>query len=239
MGSSLIARIGAKLASPSDCTPDATQKPYSRVVRSPEQPSPSSPESRRRIHVKARHKLVICIALVAATVAGAAIQAPRAAAATPCWKLLLTDWYDGRIDHVYPIHCYTDALKHLPPDVQTYSSAHDDILRALQSAKADLKKEGKPVTPNTLVPANNGGNPKPPKGGTGTTTTSTDTVPTTTTNEPGNQSSNPVSNLNNSGPFSLPLPLLVLGGLAILLVAAGAAGLIAKRFQNRQPPPAA
>jgi hypothetical protein len=185
--------------------------------------------------VKARHKLVISIAIAAAAIAGAAIQAPRASAASPCWKVLLTDWYDGRIDHVYPIHCYTDALKHLPPDVQTYSSAHDDILRALQSAKAELRKEGKAVTPNTPVPANNGGNPKP----TGTSTTGTDTVPTTTTDQPGNTTSSPVANLNNSGPFSLPLPLLVLGALAILLVAAGAAGLIAKRFQNRQPPPSA
>jgi hypothetical protein len=186
--------------------------------------------------VNARHKIVISIALVAAAIAGAAIQAPRASAASPCWKVLLTDWYDGRIDHVYPIHCYTDALKHLPPDVRTYSSAHDDILRALQSAKAELKNEGTAITPNTPVPANNGGNSKPPSG---TGTTGTDTVPTTTTDQAGNQSSSPVQNLNNSGPFSLPLPLLILGALAILLVAAGGAGLIAKRFQNRPPPPSA
>ena len=186
--------------------------------------------------MKARHKLFVCSVLVAATMVGAALQAPRAAAATPCWKVLLTDWYDGRIDHVYPIHCYTDALKHLPPDVQTYSSAHDDILRALQSAKAELRKEGKAITPNTPVPANNGGNPKPPTttNSSGETTTS---EPTTTTNEPGNSASGPVSDLNNSGPFSVPLPLLILGALAILLVAAGAVGFFVKRHQNRPPPP--
>ena len=64
-----------------------------------------------------------------------------AAAATPCWKALLNDWYDGRIDNTYALHCYTDALKHLPPDVQTYSSAHDDIERALQSAIAQARQE--------------------------------------------------------------------------------------------------
>jgi hypothetical protein len=31
----------------------------------------------------------------------------------------------------------------------------------------------------------------------------------------------------------LPVPLLVLGGLAILLVAAGGVGALAKRWQNR------
>jgi hypothetical protein len=33
----------------------------------------------------------------------------------------------------------------------------------------------------------------------------------------------------------VPVPLLVLGGLALLLVAAGAAGLIAKRRHGRGP----
>jgi Alphavirus glycoprotein J len=178
-------------------------------------------------------KVLLCAAVACAALLGAAIHAPRAAAATPCWKLLLTDWYDGRIDNVYPLHCYTDALKHLPTDVQEYSSAHDDILRALQNARAELHKEGKTVTPNTLVPANNGGNSKKKKvvGPTGTGTTPT------TTSEPGKQTSNLVDETNpSSSPFSVPLPLLVLGGLALLLVAAGAAGLVAKRYQGRKPP---
>ena len=50
-----------------------------------------------------------------------------------------------------------DALKHLPSDVQTYSSAHDDILRALQSAIAKQKNEHKNVSNNTLVPPQGGG----------------------------------------------------------------------------------
>ena len=33
----------------------------------------------------------------------------------------------------------------------------------------------------------------------------------------------------------MPVPLLVLGGLAILLVAAGAVGLVVKRTQGRRP----
>jgi hypothetical protein len=39
--------------------------------------------------------------------------------------------------------------------------------------------------------------------------------------------------VNHSGPSSVPLPLIVLGALALLLVAAGGIGLLAKRRQGR------
>src|ERR1700710_58635 len=92
-------------------------------------------------------KMLIRAALIAGALLVATVR--PAVGATPCWKALLNDWYDGRIDNTYAIHCYTDALKHLPPDVQTYSSAHDDIERALQSAIAKLDK--KKVNPNTQI----------------------------------------------------------------------------------------
>ena len=82
-------------------------------------------------------KVSVATAIIAAALVGTAVRPAPAQAATPCWKLLLNDWYDGRIDQTYPVHCYREALKHLPSDVQTYSSAHDDILRALQSAIAE------------------------------------------------------------------------------------------------------
>ena len=123
-------------------------------------------------------------ALVTAAFAGSAVRAAPAQAATPCWKLLLNDWYDGRIDQTYAVHCYKDALKHLPSDVQTYSSAHDDILRALQSAITKQKSEHKNVSNNTLVPPEQSGSGRAGLGGSGgaaraaaapTTTTSTST----------------------------------------------------------------
>ena len=200
--------------------------------------SPTSVPAEAVVPTLTPQKLLLGAAIVAAALVASAAHAPRASAATPCWKLLLTDWYDGRIDNTYPIHCYTDALKHLPPDVATYSSAHDDIERALATAKLELKKSGKTVTPNTLVPPNNGGNTQTKttttKSGTATTTTATGTTSTS----PGKQSQNAIDQLNPNSPSSVPLPLLVLGGLALLLVAAGAAGLIAKRYQNRKNPPA-
>src|SRR5580765_512072 len=144
--------------------------------------------------VKQILKVAVVTALTAAALVGAAVRPAPAQAATPCWKLLLNDWYDGRIDQTYPVHCYKDALKHLPSDVQTYSSAHDDILRALQSAITKQKNEHKNVSNNTLVPPENGsgggtgsgsgGGSGNGSGGTGTNTT-TSTGTTTTTSEPG------------------------------------------------------
>lgn len=189
-------------------------------------------------------------AVVLAVVASLALLAsiarpPAAAAATPCWKALLNDWYDGRIDNTYPIHCYKDALRHLPADVQTYSSAHDDILRALQSAEARLRRAGKAVTPNTPVPPGGGGETsggskgthKPPKGGGGS---SNATAGTTTTSSPGRHTGGGLDGVaasSGSSASSVPLPLIVLGALALVLVAAGAVGLVAKRRQGRKPAP--
>ncbi len=181
-----------------------------------------------------------CALLVAAALVGAVARPAAATAATPCWKTLLTDWYDGRIDNTYPLHCYKDALKHLPPDVQTYSSARDDIVRALQSAKAKLRQKGQAVTPTTpIVPPPVTTTTKRPTTKTKKQHTQTTPTPVTTTPAPGRNGGKGLTHLANtlnpSSPSSLPLPLLVLGGLAILLVAAGAAGMLVKRMQDRKP----
>ena len=63
---------------------------------------------------------------------GAGVAPASAKGKPPCWKTLINDWYDGRIDGTYPIHCYREALQHLPSDVDTYSSAREDIKQALQ-----------------------------------------------------------------------------------------------------------
>src|SRR6266567_142897 len=80
-----------------------------------------------------KNRLVLPTLALLVALAALSIGVTSAAAKAPCWKTLLNDWYDGRIDNTYPKHCYSDALTHLPADVQTYSSAHDDILRALQN----------------------------------------------------------------------------------------------------------
>lgn len=184
-------------------------------------------------------KGLLAVALLALSLV-AAVAHP-AAAATPCWKVLLNDWYDGRIDHTYPVACYDAALHHLPTDVQEYSSAHEDIERALLDVKARDRRAGRTDTAATLVPAA----PAP-------TTTDADppaspspaptervssTFPTSTSPLPGNRRNTGLAHLvdriDPASPTSLPVPLLVLGGLAILLVAAGGVGVVLRRSQDR------
>lgn len=148
--------------------------------------------------------------------------APASAAQVPCWKTLLNDWYDGSINKIYPLPCYHQAIDHLPADVAVYSSAKDDILNALASASK-----------NKLAP------PEQSTTTTGTSTTSTTTLPTTTTdaNPPKKKKgiSGVFADLTPGGPQAFPLPLLILGALAILLVAAGAGGMLWRRYQEREP----
>ena len=74
------------------------------------------------------------------------------ALAQPCWKRLINDWWDGRIDNVYPIACYRAAMANAPEDLQAYSDLQSDLRRALAAATALRRRE------NTyVVPADTGG----------------------------------------------------------------------------------
>jgi hypothetical protein len=58
-----------------------------------------------------------------------------ARAAPTCESLVLRDWSrDGRIDRVYRLPCYEDAIDLLPTDLRDYTDAEDVIERALASA---------------------------------------------------------------------------------------------------------
>jgi hypothetical protein len=150
--------------------------------------------------------------------------APASAAQSPCWKKLLNDWYDGSISKTYPLPCYHEAINHLPPDVEVYSSAKDDILAALAAAS---KNQPPPPADHSTTD-------------TTTTGSSVGTTPTTTTPDvqpPKKKTgiSKAIADITPGGPDSFPLPLLILGALAILLVAAGGAGMIWRRLQEREP----
>ena len=179
-----------------------------------------------------RLALLACLGLLVLTAASvpAASAKSSAAKAAPCWKKLITDWYDGRIDHSYPVHCYRDALKHLPQDVRTYSDAYDVISRALASATRGKKH----VDQNALIapPAGpgNGGGPGGGSGGPGGGTGGSSGPDSGFLNQA-------VGKLGSNKADTVPVPLLVLAGLAVLLVAAGGAGLLARRVQTRRARP--
>src|ERR671936_1495908 len=73
----------------------------------------------------------LAIALAAACAAFAAAAPSATAAASGCGNAVLRDWADGKLDRVYPVRCYQDALDRMPEDMRSYTSAPDDIRRAL------------------------------------------------------------------------------------------------------------
>ncbi len=162
-----------------------------------------------------------------------------ASAATPCGKRVIDDWYDnGRVDGSYPLRCYDDAIDALPRDVRDYSSAKDDIERALQA-----RMNGRPAPPATS-------DPTPGGGGTSTAGPGAEPEPGTETGEddsggsgkPGDDGGVPeagAGDVDTASSSSVPVPLLVLAGLALLLVAAGSIGYLTRRLQARRLPPSA
>lgn len=166
------------------------------------------------------------VLVILAVAAFAPFAASPAGAAVPCRDRIYNDWYaDGKIATTYPISCYRDALKKVPTDAREYSSLADDIRSAMQGAlarehgqtkvPAQIGKGGAAQSPRSQSSSKkSGGPPHDPAPGRGGGTLPPSTVAAGATDGSGS---------------GVPIPLLVLGGLALLLIAVGAAGIIAKR----------
>jgi hypothetical protein len=181
----------------------------------------------RRSVVTPRRLLTLLLVLVAASV-GASVTAPQADAATPCWKRLINDWYDGRIDRTYPASCYRQAIKNLPEDVDAYSTAREDLERALLSA---ARRKGSALDPDDPIPPGPG-NEAGPKAE-GQQEGDEEAAPPL----PGSDGGDDGGLLETFRPSSadeIPVPLLVLGGLAVLLLGAAAASFVARKIQARK-----
>jgi hypothetical protein len=170
-------------------------------------------------------KFLTPLILVLMAAAAAATLGVSTAQASSCSNALIRDWYvDGRIDKTYPVHCYREALKDIPEDQIVYGTLRDDLTRALENVIRDHNGN---VTPMTPVPPSGGG---------------------------GDSSGGSSSGNHDEGFFhwvakkigpgsanSVPVPLLVLGGLALALIAAAAISYGARRYQTRKghtdPPP--
>jgi hypothetical protein len=77
---------------------------------------------------------LVIVAALAGTL-GISAPSPNAIAAPSCGDPVLRDWFDnGRVDRLYRLRCYEDAVAALPPDLRDYSDAEDVIARALQRA---------------------------------------------------------------------------------------------------------
>jgi hypothetical protein len=186
-----------------------------------------------------RSVLTFTVAVLAAVALGAPAQA------APCWEAVVEDWYDNsRVDRTYPIHCYREALRNLPEDMRAYSSAPEDIARAMRQAIARQNQQsgstgqgGSDGGQAGGVGSGNsggGGGLAKPEAPIGTT------EPLTEGPAPGAEPNGPLFNaIEEIGPdnaSSFPLPLAVLLGVALLLMAAGGMGLIARRMRPPRPP---
>lgn len=138
-----------------------------------------------------------------------------AAKTSTCAKQVIADWYDnGRIDKQYELRCYREAIKSIPVDVLDYSSAKEDIERALSFAARGQNDPGGPGSGSSSGSGSGSGSGKGGNGKGGTPTT------------PGGAA------VDTAGPSSVPIPLIVLGGLALLLLIGGSAGYISRRARG-------
>jgi hypothetical protein len=151
---------------------------------------------------------------VAAVVLGVfalTVTAPPASAQTACWKQIIDDWVnDGAIEGVYPLHCYGEAINHVPNDLAQYTGIIDDITAARQQAARGVRTTQAHKPALSSEPTSND-----PSGGVY------------------NQA---IDKLGPTNSDSLPLPLLILAGLALIMVAAGGAGLATRHLRARKTP---
>ncbi len=163
--------------------------------------------------------------LVAGVGGAAAAPAASLQATSQCWKDVVNDWlrHQPNLTGTYAIPCYTQAIQHLSqyPDVAGYSSATDDIQRALLAVIHQEGRDGPPSSGggNGPSPTSLGGG-GPPGGGHKSLWTSL------------------IDRLAPGNAQSIPLPLIVLAGLALLLLLAAAATWFARRMQTRRVTPA-
>jgi hypothetical protein len=160
------------------------------------------------------HRRVLALAALLGVVAATlvALALPATAMATPCGDKVLADWFDnGRIDRLYDLHCYEDAIDAIPNDLRDYANAEEIISRALQAAVGGKLDPGGP-DPSPDDPRDLG--PGPPS-------------------DPGDSDGNLASpDVDTTGLSSVPIPLIVLGLMSLALLAAGGLGYLRRRHAN-------
>ena len=154
----------------------------------------------------------LVISAAVAAVAALALGAGSASAKS-CGNAVINDWYvDGTIDARYQATCYRQALSKVTDQMRIYSDLPEQLERGLRSAVTRAHVLGKRTTI---------------------------TQPSRSTQ--GHKRSGPIQRvLGELGPDradSIPIPLMILGGVALLLIAAGAASVVVRRLNGRRNAP--
>lgn len=163
------------------------------------------------MRIRLARVIAVSALVVAALSAAAAAFASPASAESPCWRQIQNEWV--KTDHVsstYPLHCYREAIAHVPNDLKQYSSIVEDILAARQQAA----RRGVVRTTQGHIDRSQAQNRDPQSG----------------------LYDQAIDSLGPTNANSMPLPLLILAGLSLILMAAGGAGLVTRRVKARKVP---
>ena len=132
-----------------------------------------------------------------------------ASALADCGTDVINDYLkDGTINGTYSVPCYQQALGEIPTDADIYTDIRASITAAMTKAG-------------------------------GTVPDTTDSTTDTTAAVPGGSTDGGVVGqaLNSIGPKNadeVPVPVIILGALAVVLILAGAGGLIAQRMSRKR-----
>lgn len=172
---------------------------------------------------------------VAAALLGALLVAVPSAGAANCGKQLINEYFFSGHLKYHTQECYASALKQVDPDARMYSGIMGAIRAARARDKAADEKASQPdVTPTDTTPVDT------------VPTTPIDTLPVTTAPLPTETVEPTITAEPRTGPVvstaaavdtsssqpGVPLPVIVLGGLAALLMLVGLGGL-AVRYLDR------
>jgi hypothetical protein len=165
-----------------------------------------------RVEGRVRQMRILVITAALAATAALAFGAGSAAAAKSCGGKIIDDWYvDNTINGQYPARCYRQALGRVNDQMRIYSNLPDELERGLRAAVA---REGVLGTRTTKIQLSRSTQSR--------------------------KSSGPIQRvLGELGPDradSIPIPLMILAGVALLLIAAGAASAIVRRLNGRRTP---
>jgi hypothetical protein len=168
----------------------------------------------------------LLLAILAAATFLLAAGPADAHAATPCWKRVIQDWTaDGTINGRYSPHCLRQAIKNTPEDLRDYSPIDDDINAALLDTLA------------TKNATNNGGNGP---GGAQPNSAAAKKQQERAAKEAKRRANKAVPNAGTAGSIpssssSVPLPLIIMGAIALAALLAALSPPLIHRVRGRFP----
>jgi hypothetical protein len=158
-----------------------------------------------------------CFILLACGASLLAVAMPADAKTKPCWKQVIDDWsQDASIDGKYSSRCIDEAIAKAPEDVRAYTDFEEQAEQARQDSNRSIQGTGgvnvndsRPGSENNPVPSA----PETPK----------DETPVGW-----------VLGTGGNNADSVPIPLLVLLGLAGALITAGGIGFGARKLRAQR-----